>query len=51
MKILWVNDPPEAPTGFGNITHFICKGLAKEGCDIHIVCWGETNQTWRWQDV
>jgi glycosyltransferase involved in cell wall biosynthesis len=49
MKILWVSEHPEAPTGFGNITHFICKGLAKEGCDVHIVCWGVTNQTRRWQ--
>jgi glycosyltransferase involved in cell wall biosynthesis len=39
MKILWVSDSPTAPSGFGNVTRFVCDGLSKLGHEVSIVGW------------
>ncbi|HVS81103.1 MAG TPA: glycosyltransferase family 4 protein [Pyrinomonadaceae bacterium] len=39
MKILWMSDSPTSPSGFGNITRFVCTGLARLGHQISIIGW------------
>lgn len=41
MRILWVpfSASPWSPTGFGNVTRFVCHGLARRGHDVHILSW------------
>jgi glycosyltransferase involved in cell wall biosynthesis len=39
MRILWVSDSPDSPSGFGNVTRFVCRGLALRGFDVHILGW------------
>lgn len=41
MRILWVpfSSSPWSPTGFGNVTRFVCHGLARRGHDVHILSW------------
>jgi len=39
MKILWVSDSPTSPSGFGNVTRFVCSSLARAGHDVHILGW------------
>ncbi len=39
MRILWVSDSPDTPSGFGNVTHFVCRGLASRGHDVSIIGW------------
>ncbi len=37
MKILWLSDSPTSPSGFGNITRFVCAGLARKGHQVSIL--------------
>ncbi|HKO96492.1 MAG TPA: glycosyltransferase family 4 protein [Pyrinomonadaceae bacterium] len=37
MKILWLSDSPTSPSGFGNITRFVCAGLAGKGHQVAIL--------------
>lgn len=37
MKILWLSDSPTSPSGFGNITRFVCAGLARKGHRVTIL--------------
>lgn len=39
MRILWLSDSPTAPTGLGNVTRFVCGGLAALGHEISIIGW------------
>lgn len=39
MKLLWLSDSPSSPSGFGNVTHFLCRGLAALGHEVHVVGW------------
>ena len=37
MRILWMSDSPDTPSGFGNVTRFVCAGLAKRGFAVNIL--------------
>jgi glycosyltransferase involved in cell wall biosynthesis len=37
MKILWLSDSPTHPTRSGNITHYVCAGLADCGHQVSIL--------------
>ena len=50
MKILWYSDSPTAPTGFGNVTRFVCSGLADYGHDVAILSWQARGQPTHWQN-
>ncbi len=39
MRILWMSDNPTSPTGLGNVTRFVCAGLAELGHEVAIVGW------------
>src|SRR5215472_3336995 len=39
MRVLWVSDSPDTPSGFGNVTRFVCEGLANRGHEVHILGW------------
>jgi glycosyltransferase involved in cell wall biosynthesis len=39
MKLLWVSDSPTVPSGFGNVTRFVCAGLAARGHRVDILGW------------
>ena len=39
MRVLWVSDSPDTPSGFGNVTRFVCEGLARKGHDVSIIGW------------
>jgi glycosyltransferase involved in cell wall biosynthesis len=39
MRVLWISDSPDTPSGFGNVTRFVCEGLAKRGHSVSILGW------------
>lgn len=39
MRILWISDSPDTPSGFGNVTRFVCEGLARRGHSVSIIGW------------
>jgi glycosyltransferase involved in cell wall biosynthesis len=39
MKILWMSDSPTSPSGFGNVTRFVCAALACRGHQVSILGW------------
>ena len=47
MRVLWVSDSPDTPSGFGNVTHFVCEGLARRGHNVSIIGW-QTKQLHDW---
>ena len=47
MRVLWVSDSPETPSGFGNVTRFVCAGLAARGHQVSILGW-QTKQAHDW---
>ena len=50
MKILWMSDSPTSPSGFGNVTRFVCQGLAERGHQVHILGWQASGEPTRWRD-
>ena len=49
MKILWMSDSPTSPTGFGNVTRFVCTGLAARGHQVMILGWQSLGLPVAWQ--
>ena len=47
MRVLWISDSPETPSGFGNVTRFVCGGLAARGHQVSILGW-QTKQAHDW---
>jgi glycosyltransferase involved in cell wall biosynthesis len=39
LHVLWISDSPTTPSGFGNVTRFVCQGLAERGHDVHVLGW------------
>lgn len=39
MHVLWLSDSPDTPSGFGNVTRFVCAGLARLGHRVTILGW------------
>jgi hypothetical protein len=39
MRILWISDSPTTPSGFGNVTKFVCAGLTRLGHDVSTLGW------------
>jgi glycosyltransferase involved in cell wall biosynthesis len=48
MHILWISDSPTTPSGFGNVTRFLCGGLAKNGFQISILGWQKQGHASDW---
>lgn len=47
MRILWISDSPDTPSGFGNVTRFVCQGLARRGHNVSIIGWqSKQEQDW-----
>jgi glycosyltransferase involved in cell wall biosynthesis len=44
MRVLWVSDSPDTPSGFGNVTRFVCEGLARRGHHVSILGWQTVEQ-------
>jgi len=50
MKILWMSDSPTSPSGFGNVTRYVCAGLADCGHQVSILGWQTRGQPTRWHN-
>ncbi len=50
MKVLWMSDSPTSPSGFGNVTRFVCAGLASSGHQVSILGWQARGTPEPWQD-
>jgi len=48
MRLLWISDSPDTPSGFGNVTRFVCGGLARRGHSVSILGW-QTLQPHEWE--
>jgi glycosyltransferase involved in cell wall biosynthesis len=48
MKILWMSDSPDSPSGFGTVTRFVCEGLARRGHLISILGWQAHGEPSSW---
>ncbi len=44
-----MSDSPTAPSGFGNVTRFVCEGLARQGHEVAIVGWQMHGQPQPWR--
>jgi glycosyltransferase involved in cell wall biosynthesis len=42
-----MSDSPDTPSGFGNVTRFVCEGLARRGHSVSILGW-QTKQPHVW---
>jgi glycosyltransferase involved in cell wall biosynthesis len=47
MDLLWISDSPDTPSGFGNVTRFVCDGLARRGHTVSILGW-QTREARDW---
>lgn len=47
MHLLWISDSPDTPSGFGNVTRFVCEGLARRGHKVSILGW-QTHAAFDW---
>lgn len=47
MHLLWVSDSPDTPSGFGNVTRYVCEGLARRGHKVSILGW-QTHAAFDW---
>jgi hypothetical protein len=50
MKILWVSDSPTIPSGYGNVTRWVCGGLADRGHSVSILNWQTRGKPIPWQN-
>jgi glycosyltransferase involved in cell wall biosynthesis len=50
MKILWMSDSPTSASGFGNVTRFVCAGLAALGHRVDILGWQTRGLPVTWQN-
>src|SRR6266849_9549493 len=50
MRILWMSDSPTTPSGYGNVTRFVCAGLAERGHQVSILGWQTKGQPTPWQN-
>jgi len=50
MKILWMSDSPTSPSGFGNVTRFVCAALANCGDQVSILGWQARGEPVSWQN-
>jgi glycosyltransferase involved in cell wall biosynthesis len=48
MHVLWISDSPTTPSGFGNVTRFVCSGLAARGFRVSIMGWQSHGQPTTW---
>ncbi len=48
VHVLWVSDSPDTPSGFGNVTRFVCSGLARAGHRVSILGW-QTLESHDWE--
>ena len=39
MHVMWISDSPDTPSGFGNVSRFVCGGLARRGYRVSILGW------------
>jgi len=47
MRVLWISDSPDTPSGFGNVTRFVCEGLTRRGHNVSILGW-QTKEEQNW---
>jgi glycosyltransferase involved in cell wall biosynthesis len=47
LHVAWISDSPETPSGFGNVTRYVCEGLARRGHRVSILGW-QTKQAFDW---
>jgi glycosyltransferase involved in cell wall biosynthesis len=45
-----MSDSPTSPSGFGNVTRFVCAGLAARGHQVCILGWQASGSPTRWQN-
>src|SRR5712692_3349681 len=50
MRILWMSYNPTTPSGYGNVTRFVCAGLAERGHQVSILGWQTKGQPIPWQN-
>jgi len=43
-----MSDSPTSPSGFGNVSRFVCAGLAQRGYDVHILGWQNVGAVSTW---
>jgi glycosyltransferase involved in cell wall biosynthesis len=48
IHVLWLSDSPDTPSGFGNVTRFVCRGLARAGHRISVLGW-QTLESHDWE--
>jgi glycosyltransferase involved in cell wall biosynthesis len=47
LHVAWISDSPDTPSGFGNVTRYVCEGLARRGHKVTILGW-QTKQAFDW---
>lgn len=47
LHVVWISDSPDTPSGFGNVTRYVCEGLVRRGHRVTILGW-QTKQAFDW---
>ena len=50
LRILWMSDSPTVPSGFGNVTRHVCRGLSQRGHDVLILGWQARGAPVQWEN-
>jgi len=51
VRILWISDSPDSPSGFGMVTREVCSRLARRGHEVEILGWQTRAATVRWEGI
>jgi len=51
VRILWISDSPQSPSGFGAVTRAVCGGLARRGHRVDILGWQTHGSMTRWEGI
>jgi glycosyltransferase involved in cell wall biosynthesis len=50
VRLLWISDSPESPSGFGAVTSAVCSRLSARGHQVEIIGW-QTRSMTRWNGI
>lgn len=51
MRLLWISDSPQTPSGFAAVTRAVCGRLASRGHELEILGWQDHWRTSDWEGI
>ena len=51
LRLLWISDSPDSPSGFGMVTRAIRPRLVRQGHEIEILGWQQRSAAAYWEGI